>query len=134
MTRTSLYFCDEIIISRQWRKVHEYINTRRGAGKKGYQSNKYKSCLRSLLSIMKSSALSLALSIVVSISSAVPLLILRADNSSSEIGSFISEESSTSAKRMVANIDPEGAATGFIAASPSKSNPVSLRKISKPIY
>lgn len=83
---------------------------------------------------MKSSALSLALSIVVSISSAVPLLILRADNSSSEIGSFISEESSTSAKRMVANIDPEGAATGFIAASPSKSNPVSLRKISKPIY
>ncbi|KAL1936130.1 hypothetical protein VTP01DRAFT_264 [Rhizomucor pusillus] len=72
---------------------------------------------------MKSSALSLALSIVVSISSAVPLLILRADNSSSEIGSFISEESSTSAKKMVANIDPEGAATGFIAASPSKSNP-----------
>ncbi|KAI8142072.1 glucoamylase [Fennellomyces sp. T-0311] len=41
----------------------------------------------------------------------------------SEIGSWIEEQTSYSETALVANINPEGSVTGFIAASPSKSEP-----------
>ncbi|KAI9274296.1 Six-hairpin glycosidase-like protein [Phascolomyces articulosus] len=41
----------------------------------------------------------------------------------SELASWIEEETAFSQKGMVANINPEGAVTGFIAASPSKDQP-----------
>ncbi|KAJ8662534.1 hypothetical protein O0I10_001495 [Lichtheimia ornata] len=58
---------------------------------------------------------------LVNVSQGVPTLFAR--QSSDDLGSWIDGETTYSEKALLANINPEGAVKGFVAASPSTSNP-----------
>lgn len=61
---------------------------------------------------------------LVNVSQGVPTLFAR--QSSDDLGSWIDGETTYSEKALLANINPEGAVKGFVAASPSTSNPVRI--------
>lgn len=67
---------------------------------------------------------------LVNVSQGVPTLFPRA-NSSDDLGSWIDSETTYSNKGLLANINPDGAVKGFIAASPSTSNPVCIMSSSR---
>ena len=96
---------------------HKYIKRSSAAARDQQYNTPFK--MKSLFSTATVLLVSL-----VNISQGVPTLFAR--QSSDDIGSWIDSETTYSDKALLANINPEGAVKGFVAASPSTSNPVCI--------